>query len=103
MRLGAQHLVAGAAAAAFVTWYGATKHWVANNVLGVAFSVQGIQHVSLGNYKIGALLLVRSQQGLSAAPGLTADRRPPHAGGPVRVRRVLGVWNGRHGDCRQEL
>lgn len=34
------------------------KHWLANNMLGLAFSIQGIEHLSLGSTKIGAMLLV---------------------------------------------
>jgi len=38
-------------------WYVMHKHWVANNVLGLAFSIQGISMLSLGSYKIGCILL----------------------------------------------
>jgi minor histocompatibility antigen H13 len=37
--------------------YAFTKHWVLANVLGVAFSVQGIALLSLGSYRIGCVLL----------------------------------------------
>ncbi len=41
-------------------WYVlANKHWIANNILGLAFSIQGIALLSLGSYKIGCILLVR--------------------------------------------
>ena len=33
------------------------KHWLANNVLGLAFSVQGIEHLSLGAVSTGVILL----------------------------------------------
>jgi len=33
------------------------KHWTLNNVLGIAFCIQGIERFSLGTYKIGAILL----------------------------------------------
>lgn len=39
------------------TWYLITKHWCGNNLLGIAFSIQGIEHLSLGSYKVGAILL----------------------------------------------
>jgi minor histocompatibility antigen H13 len=39
-------------------WYILTKHWVANNILGLAFCIQGIAVLSLGSYKIGCILLV---------------------------------------------
>ncbi|KAJ3683565.1 hypothetical protein LUZ60_013792 [Juncus effusus] len=41
----------------FCTWYAYKKHWLANNVLGVAFCVQGIEMLSLGSFKTGAILL----------------------------------------------
>jgi minor histocompatibility antigen H13 len=39
-------------------WYLKTKHWCANNVFGVCFSMSAIEQISLGSYKVGALLLV---------------------------------------------
>lgn len=41
----------------FCVWYFAEKHWLANNVLGLAFSVQGIEHLSLGAVSTGVILL----------------------------------------------
>jgi minor histocompatibility antigen H13 len=38
-------------------WYTATKHWVANNYLGICFSLVGIQNVALGSVQIAAILL----------------------------------------------
>jgi minor histocompatibility antigen H13 len=38
-------------------WYVMTKHWISNNILGLSFSVQGIALLSLGSYKVGAILL----------------------------------------------
>eukprot|EP00003_Mantamonas_plastica_P008422 TRINITY_DN1737_c0_g1_i3.p1 TRINITY_DN1737_c0_g1~~TRINITY_DN1737_c0_g1_i3.p1 ORF type:complete len:208 (+),score=83.57 TRINITY_DN1737_c0_g1_i3:217-840(+) len=35
-----------------------TKDWMANNLIGVAFSVQGIQFLDLGSYQVSAMLLV---------------------------------------------
>lgn len=43
-------------------WYFLTKHWIANNVLGLAFSIQGIALLSLGSYQIGCILLVRAHR-----------------------------------------
>lgn len=34
------------------------KYWALNNVLGICFCMQGIERLSLGTYKIGAILLV---------------------------------------------
>lgn len=38
-------------------WYMKTKHWVANNILGMSFSIQGVSFISLGSYQIGCILL----------------------------------------------
>jgi minor histocompatibility antigen H13 len=38
-------------------WYAYTKHWLANNALGLAFSLLGIESVSLGSFKTAAILL----------------------------------------------
>jgi minor histocompatibility antigen H13 len=46
-----------AAAAVVAIFYGATKHWLLNNLLGVAFTVEGIRQISVGSYKTGALAL----------------------------------------------
>lgn len=39
------------------SWYMLTKHWIANNVIAIAFAIQGIALVSVGSYKIGCGLL----------------------------------------------
>ena len=38
---------------AFCTWYFMQKHWLANNALGLAFSIQGIEHISIGKIARG--------------------------------------------------
>jgi len=38
-------------------WYLMNKHWIANNILGLSFSVQGIAMLSLMSYKVGCYLL----------------------------------------------
>jgi hypothetical protein len=50
-------LACGVGALALCVWYVAEKHWLANNALGLAFSLQGIEHISLGSTQIGAMLL----------------------------------------------
>lgn len=50
-------LVAGIPGTGFCIWYVMKKHWLANNTLGLAFSIQGIEMLSLGSFKIGAILL----------------------------------------------
>ncbi|XP_066321089.1 signal peptide peptidase 1-like [Miscanthus floridulus] len=41
----------------FCLWYASKKHWLANNVLGLAFCIQGIEMLSLGSFKTRAILL----------------------------------------------
>jgi minor histocompatibility antigen H13 len=43
--------------AIIAVWYGATKHWLANDILGVSFCIQAIEMMSLGSYKNGIILL----------------------------------------------
>ncbi len=50
-------MVGGACSLAFCCWYYAKKHWLANNLLGIAFSIQGIEHLSLGAVSTGVILL----------------------------------------------
>ncbi|BBN16394.1 minor histocompatibility antigen H13 [Marchantia polymorpha subsp. ruderalis] len=50
-------VVAGIPGTFFCIWYVFKKHWLANNTLGLAFSIQGIEMLSLGSFKIGAILL----------------------------------------------
>jgi minor histocompatibility antigen H13 len=38
-------------------WYVWTRHWVANNLIGIAMSLQAMESLSLGSYKTGAVLL----------------------------------------------
>lgn len=42
----------------FCLWYALKKHWLANNILGIAFCIQGIEMLSLGSFKTGGILLV---------------------------------------------
>jgi len=37
--------------------YFSSKHWVLNNLLGLAFAVYGVEKISLGSFKIGAIML----------------------------------------------
>jgi len=38
-------------------WYLMTNHWAASNLFGIAFSIQGIESISLGTYFNGFILL----------------------------------------------
>ena len=51
-------IVAGIPGTFFCAWYALKKHWLANNTLGLAFCIQGIEMLSLGSFKTGAILLV---------------------------------------------
>ncbi|XP_059665392.1 signal peptide peptidase [Cornus florida] len=50
-------IVAAIPGSFFCAWYALKKHWLANNILGLAFSIQGIEMLSLGSFKTGAILL----------------------------------------------
>lgn len=52
--------------------YITTKHWMANNVFGMAFSVQGISLLNLDTFVTGAILLVCCH--VSIVPDSVADR-----------------------------
>ncbi|PNH05115.1 Signal peptide peptidase 1 [Tetrabaena socialis] len=51
-------LVCAAVSLGFCVWYYAKKHWFANNTLGLAFCLEGIEHLSLGSVQVGVILLV---------------------------------------------
>lgn len=51
-------LICLAFAIVFSYYYFHTKHFLLNNVLGISFCVQSIERISIGSYKIGAILLV---------------------------------------------
>lgn len=57
VRWTAADLASLALGAAVAGAYAGTKHWLLNNALGVAFTVEGIRQISLGTYTNGALLL----------------------------------------------
>lgn len=45
-------------AATICTFYMQSRPWYLNNVLGMCFCLQGIEQLSLGTFKIGAILLI---------------------------------------------
>lgn len=53
----APELCVGVVALSFCVWYFMKKHWLANNALGLAFSLEGIEHLSLGSVHVGVILL----------------------------------------------
>lgn len=44
-------------AAAFAYSWFQTKHYILNNIFGISLSIKGIESLSLGSYKVGAILL----------------------------------------------
>ena len=52
-------VVAGACAVGACYLY--NKHWLANNVIGLCFAIQGVEMLSLPNYKTGSMLLGKQQ------------------------------------------
>ena len=54
-------------------WYLMTKHWCANNLIGVAFALQGIENLSVGSYTTGACLLVRVSRGRCGEGGMVVS------------------------------
>jgi len=42
----------------FSYYYFQTKHYMLNNIFGISFCIQAIERMSLGSYKVGAILLV---------------------------------------------
>ena len=57
IKLEMSDVVSGIIGVVIGIWYISTKHWIANNIFGFAFSIQGIALLSLGSYKIGCILL----------------------------------------------
>lgn len=49
--------ILGICSAGMGLWYYITKNWVANNLLGLAFSIMGIEHLSLGSVHTATILL----------------------------------------------
>ena len=58
LELSVPEMLAGAFGIRFCVWYVTEKHWLANNALGLAFSLQGIEFLTLESIQIGAILLV---------------------------------------------
>eukprot|EP00884_Botryococcus_braunii_P014370 jgi/Botrbrau1/22934/Bobra.0030s0011.1 len=50
-------VASGVVALAFCWAYVASKHWFLNNTLGLAFSLQGLEHFSIGAVQTGIILL----------------------------------------------
>lgn len=57
MRPSMPEIVCAGISTGFCVWYYTKKHWFANNALGLAFSLEGIEHLSLGSMSVGVILL----------------------------------------------
>ena len=51
-------IVTGVAAIFFCKWYYETKHFLANNTLGLSFALQGIEMLTLDSIQVGCILLI---------------------------------------------
>eukprot|EP00658_Telonema_sp_P-2_P079845 TRINITY_DN782_c0_g1_i1.p1 TRINITY_DN782_c0_g1~~TRINITY_DN782_c0_g1_i1.p1 ORF type:complete len:356 (-),score=126.44 TRINITY_DN782_c0_g1_i1:112-1179(-) len=58
IQLDANEVLAFIVGVAGAGWYGLTKHWLANNLVGGCFCIQGIEMMSLGSVFNGVILLV---------------------------------------------
>jgi minor histocompatibility antigen H13 len=57
IELSIPEMFSSAAAVGFCAWYIMHKHWLANNALGLAFALQGIEFLTLDSIQVGAILL----------------------------------------------
>ena len=73
--------------AAFCGWYCLKKHWLANNTLGLAFSIQGVEYISVGKLATGVSLPSCTQARISELIPDVMVRGPASAS-----RRVPGSW-----------
>ena len=53
----AAEAIATAFAAGVSYWYVTKKHWLANNAIGLAFSLQGMEYLTIDSVQIGSILL----------------------------------------------
>lgn len=51
------HLISFALASLFAVWYLLKKHWVANNLFGMAFAINGVELLHLNSVTTGCILL----------------------------------------------
>ena len=83
VRLTAAEVTSLALGAIVAGAYAATKHWLLNNALGVAFTVEALRQISLGTYATGALLLaglfVCACRAVGEASGVPVMPPPPPA------------------------
>jgi len=56
-RLTVTEMISLVPSSVFAFYYFKTKHYMLNNVLGISFCIQSIERMSIGSYKVGAILL----------------------------------------------
>ena len=52
-------MIVFALSAALGVWYLLKKHWIANNIFGLAFAINGVELLHLNNVATGCILLGR--------------------------------------------
>lgn len=57
IRINAARLLTNTAGLGFSLWYAVTKHFLANNGMGLAYSIEGIAMLNLGSTQVGLILL----------------------------------------------
>jgi len=57
LSFGIQDILAFIIGCFFSAWYITSKNWIANNVLGLAFAVEGVALLNPGSWKVGSALL----------------------------------------------
>ncbi len=50
-----------------------SKHWCFNNILGICFSIQGIENIGLSSVKVGVIVLVR--RSVRARSNISSERQ----------------------------
>jgi len=58
LRFTSAELVCLALSIVFSYYYFQTKHYMLNNIFGISFCIQALERMSLGSFKVGAILLV---------------------------------------------
>ncbi len=59
VQLSVPQIAVGAASMGFCAWYVTKRHWLANNLIGIAFSLEGIEFISLGSVQVRTWLETR--------------------------------------------
>jgi len=77
LQLTAADIVAGVAATTLSVWHYQTRHFVSNNILGAAFAVQGVEHIAIGTYRNGAIMLVRRGVRLNTCGRICSEGETP--------------------------